>query len=158
MVFLVVMMWMWELGHKEGWMLKNWCFWSEMLEKTLESPLDCKEIKPVNPQGNQSCIFIRRIDAEAKAPILWAPNVKSPLIRKDPNAGKDWRQEEKGMTEDEMVGWHHWFNGHALEQAPGDGKGHWSLVCWTPWGCKESDITSDWTKTTNYQCFGVLVC
>ena len=104
--------WMWELDYKEGWALKNWCFWTVVLEKTLESPLDCKEIQPVHPKGNQSCLFIGRIDIEAETPILWPPNVKSWLIWKDPDAGKDWGQEEKGMTEDEMVGWHHWLNGH----------------------------------------------
>ena len=99
--------WMWELDHKESWVLKNWCFWTVVLEKTLESPLDCIEIQPVHPKGNQSWIFIGRTDAKAEAPILWPPDVKSWLIGKDPDAGKDWRQEEKGMTEDEMVGWHH---------------------------------------------------
>ena len=101
---------MWELDHKEGWASENWCFWIMMLEKTLESPLESKEIKPVNPKGNQSWIFIGRTDAEA--PTLWPPDVKSCLIWKDPDAGKDWRQEEKGTTEDEMVGWHHRFNRH----------------------------------------------
>ena len=110
--------WMWEIilmmweDHKESWVPKNWCFWTVVLEKTLESPLDSKEIKPVHPQGNQSWIFIGRTDAEA--PVLWPPDVKSWLIGKDPDAGKDWRQEEKGTTEDEMVGWHHWLNGHEL--------------------------------------------
>ena len=102
----------WKLDYKEGWKLKNWCFWTVVLEKTLESPLNCKEIKPVNPKGNQSWISIGRTDAEAETPILWPPTVKSWLIWKDPDAGKDWRQEEKGMTEDEMVRWHHWLSGH----------------------------------------------
>ena len=102
-VFLVVI-WMWELDHKESWALKNWCFWTVVLEKTLENPLDCKELKPVNSKGNQPWIFIGRTDAEAGAPIFWPPDVKSQLIGKDPDAGKDWRQEEKGMTEDEIVG------------------------------------------------------
>ena len=110
---------MWELDHK-GWAPKNWCFWTVVLEKTLESPLDCKEIQPALPKGNQSWIFIGRTDAEAKAPILWPPDAKSQLIRKDPGAGKDWRQ-EKGTTEDEMVGQHYWLNGHEFEQSPGDG-------------------------------------
>ena len=101
---------MWELDHKEDWVVKNWCFWTAVLEKTLESPLDCKEIKPVNSKGNQPWIFIASTDTEA--PILWPPDVKWQLIRKDPDAGKDSRQEEKGMTEDEMVGWHHRLNGH----------------------------------------------
>ena len=107
--------WMWELEHKQGWVSKNWCFWTVMLEKTLESPLGCKEIKLVNPKGNQTWIFIGRTDAVAEAPILWPPDTKSWLIGKDPDAGKDWRQEEKGMTEDEMVGWHHRLNGHEFE-------------------------------------------
>ena len=99
---------MWELDYKESWELKNWCFWTVVLEKTLESPLDCKEIQRVHPKGDQSWILILRTDTEAEAPILWPPDVKNWLIRKDPDAGKDWRQEEKGMIEDEMVGWHHW--------------------------------------------------
>ena len=108
--------WMWELDYKEIWVPKNWCFWTVVLEKSLESPLDCKEIKPVNPKGNQSWIFIEKTDAEAEYPILWPPDVKSWLIAKDPDAGKDWRKEEKGMTEDEMVGWHHWLNGQSLSK------------------------------------------
>ena len=107
--------WMWELDYKESWAPKNWCFWTVVLEKTLESPLDCKEIQPVHPKGNQSWIFIGRTDAEAEAPILWPPDAKSWLIWKDPDAGKDWRQEEKGMTEDKMVGWHYWLDGHEFE-------------------------------------------
>ena len=99
--------WMWELDYKESWAPKNWCFWTVVLEKTLESPLDCKEIKPVHPKGDQSWVFIGRTDAEAETPILWPPDAKSWLIWKDPDVGKDWRQEEKGTTEDEMVGWHH---------------------------------------------------
>ena len=111
--------WMWELNHNESWMLKNWCLWTVVLEKTLESSLD---FKPVNPQGNQSWIFITRIDAEAEAPILWPPDVKSWLIGKDPDTGRDWGQEEKGTTEDEMAGWHHRLNGHEFEQdSGGDG-------------------------------------
>ena len=107
--------WMWELEYKENWAVKNWCFWTVVLEKTFESPLDCKEIQPANPKGNQSWIFIGRTDAEAETPILWPPDVKNWLIWKDLDAGKDWRQEEKGRTEDEMVGWHHWHNGHEFE-------------------------------------------
>ena len=107
--------WMWELDYKESWVPKNWCFWTVVLEKTLESPLDCKEIQPDHPKGNQSWIFIGRIDAEADTPVLWVPDVKSWLIGKDTDAGKDWRQEDKGTTEDEMVGWHHWLNGHEFE-------------------------------------------
>ena len=111
--------WMWELDYKESWALKNWCFWTVVLEKNLESPFDCKEIKPVNSQGNQSWIFIERTDAEAETPILWPPKVKNWLTGKDPDAGKDWRQEEKGTTEDEIAGWHHQLDGHVFEQALG---------------------------------------
>ena len=118
--------WMWNLDHKECWALKNWCFWTVVLVKTLESPLDCKEIKPVNPKGNQSWIVIGRTEAEA--PILRPLDAKSWLIGKDPDAGKDWMQEEKGTTEDKMAGWHHWLNEHEFEQAPGDGDGQGCLV------------------------------
>jgi len=107
--------WMWEPDYKESWALKNWCFWTVVLEQTLESPLDCKEIQPVHPKGNQSWIFIGRTDVEAETPILWPPAGKNWLIGKDPDAGKDWRQEEKGMTEDEMVVWHHWLNRYEFE-------------------------------------------
>ena len=107
--------WMWELGHKEGWVLKNWCFWTVVFEKTLKNPLDCKEIQPVHPNGDQFWVFIGRNDAEAETPILWPPDVKNWLIWKDPHAGKDWRQEEQVMTEDEIAGWHHWLNGHEFE-------------------------------------------
>ena len=110
---------MWELDNKESWALKNWCFWTVVLEKTLEGPLDCKEIKPVNPKGSQSWIFIERTDAEVEALIFWSSDARSWLIGKDPDAGKDWGQEEKGMTEDEMVGWYHQLDGHEFEQAPG---------------------------------------
>ena len=132
---------MWELDHKEGWELKNWCFWTVVLEKTLESPLDFKEIQPGHPKGNQSWIFIGRTGTEAEAPILRPPDVKNWLIWKDPDAGKDWRQEEKGMTEDEMVGWHPWLNGHEFEHSPGDSKGQGSLACCSLWGHKESDTS-----------------
>ena len=111
----------WTIKKAEG--VKNWCFWTVVLEKTLESPLDCKGIKLDNPKGNQSWILIRRTDAETEAPILWSPDAKNQLIRKDPDAGKDWRQEEKGTTKDEMVGQHHWLNKHEFEQGPGDGEG-----------------------------------
>ena len=114
--------WMWELDYKESWVPKNSCFWTVVLEKTVESPLDCKEIKPVNPKGNWSWIFIGRTDAEAEAPLLWPPVAKIWFIEKHPDAGIDWRQEEKGMTEDEMVGWHHWLDGHEFEQVPGVGE------------------------------------
>ena len=137
---------MWELDHKEGWALMNWCFWNVVLEKTLECPLDSKEIKPVNPKGNKLWMFIGRTDAEA--PILWLSDGKSQLIRKDPNAGKDWRQEEKGMTEDEMVGWCHWLNGHELTQTPGDGDGQRGLACCSPWHRRESG--PDWATELNW--------
>ena len=130
--------WMWDLNRKEGWALKNRCFWI-VVEKTLESPLDCKEIKPLNPKENWSWIFIERIDAEA--PILWPPNVKSWLIGQDPDAGKNWRQKEKGATDDEMARWNHRLNGCEFEQTPGDGEGQGSLACSSPSGCKESDTT-----------------
>ena len=107
--------WMWELDYKESWVPKNWCFWTVALEKTLESPLDCKEIQPVNPKGDQSWIFIRRTDTEAETPNLWPPDANNWLLGKDPDAGKDWRWAEKGMTEDEMVGCHHWLDGHEFE-------------------------------------------
>ena len=129
----------WELDHKEGWALKNWCVWAVVLEKTLESPLDSKEIKPVNSKGNQPWMFIRRTDAEAS--VLWPPGVKSQLAGKDPDAGKDWGQEEKGASEDKMVRKHHWLSGHELEQTPGDSEGQGNLACWSPWGQKELDTT-----------------
>ena len=140
--------WMWELDHKEGWVPKNWCFWTVVLEKTRESPLNCKEIQPVNPKGNQLWIFIQkdlnasgRTDAEAEVPILWPSDAKNWFIGKDPDTGKDWRQEEKEITEDEMIGWHHWLNGCKFEQALEDGDGQQSLACCSPWGLKELDMT-----------------
>ena len=111
--------WMWELDCEESWALKNGCFWTVVLEKTLESPLDCKEIQPVHPKGDQSWVFIGRTDAVAETPVLWPPHAKNWLIGKDPDAGRDWGQEEKGTTEDEMVGWHHWLNGHEFEYTLG---------------------------------------
>ena len=141
MVFPSSSVQVWELDHKEGWVLKNWCFWIAVLEKTLESPLDLKEIKPVNPKGNQSWIFIGRSDAEAEAPIFWPPDAKSWLTGKDPDVGKDWGQEEKGETEDEMIGWHYWHNRHEFEQIPGDREGQGSQVCRSPWGRKQQDTT-----------------
>ena len=122
--------WMWELDHKEFWTQKNWCFWTVVLEKTLESPLDCKEIQPVHPKGDQSWVFIGRTDAEVEAPILWPPDGKNWFIRKNPDAGKDWRQEEKGTTEDEMVGCHHRLDGHEFEQALGDTTGVKDREAW----------------------------
>ena len=132
---------MWELDCEESWALKNWYFWTVVLEKTLESPLDCKEIQPVKYKGNQSWIFIERTDAEAETPILWPPDAKNWLIWKDPDAGKDWRWEEKGMTEDEMVGWHHRLNGHSLSKLRELVMGQGGLAYCSPWDCKESDMT-----------------
>ena len=145
---------MWELDHKESWEPKNWCFWTVVLEKTLENSLDCKEILPVNPKGNQSWIFIERTDADGEAPILWPPYMKSWLVRKDYDAGKDWRQKEKGTTEDEMVGWHHRMDGHEFEQTPGDGEGQESLACCSLWGHTESDRTVQLNNSNN----GLPVC
>ena len=141
--------WMWELDCEESWALKNWCFWTLVLEKTLESPLDCKEIQTVHSKGGQPWVFIGRTDVEAETPILWPPDVKSWLIWKDPDAGKDWGQ-EKGMKEDEMAGWHHWLNGHGFGWTLGVGDGQGSLVCCSPWGCKDSDVTElmNWTEVS----------
>ena len=133
---------MWELDHNESWAPKNQCFSTVVLEKTLESPLDCKEIQPVHPKGDQPWIVIRGTDTEAETPVLWPPHAKSWLTGKDPDAGRDWRQEEKGTTEDEMAGWHHWLNGHEFEQALGDSEGHGSLVCCSPWDRKQD--TTEW--------------
>ena len=145
---------MWELEHKESWVPKNWCFWTVVLEKTLESPLGCKEIQPVHPKGNQSWILIGRTDAEAETPILWPHDAKSWFIGKDPDAGKDWRQEKKGMTEDEMVGWHHWLNGHESEQATGIGDWQRSLVCCSSWVHKGSNRT-EWLNWTELNWMGM---
>ena len=131
----------WELDYKESWVLKNCCFWTVVLEKTLESPLDCKEIQPVHPKGDQTWIFIGRTDAEAETPILLPPVVKNWLIGKDPDAGEDRRQKKKGMTEDEMVGWHHQLDEHEFEQALEVGNGQGGLVFYSPWGHRESDRT-----------------
>ena len=140
---------MWELDYKESWALKNWCFWTVVLEKILDSPLDCKEIKPVNPKGNQIWIFNGRSDAEAEAPILWSPDAKNWVIWKDPDAEKVWRQEEKGITEEEMVEWHHRLDGHEFEQASGVSDRHGNLACCSPWGLKALDTTEwqlNWTE------------
>ena len=138
---------MWELDCEESWALKNWCFWTVVLEKTLQSPLDCKEIQPVHSKGDQSWVFFGRNDAKAKTPVLWPPPAKSLLIGKDSDAGRDWRQEEKGTTEDEMAGWHHWLNEHESEWTPGDGDGQGSLACYNSWGHKGSD-TTEWLNRT----------
>ena len=138
--------WMWELDYKESWVQKNWCFWTVVLEKTLESPLDYKEIQPVHPKGDQSWVFIGRTDVEAETSILWPPDVKIWLIWKDPDARKDWGQEEKGMTEDEMVGWHHWLDGPGFGWTPGVGDGQGGLVCCSSWGRKSRTRLSNWTE------------
>ena len=137
-----------ELDYKESWAQKNWCFWTVVLEKTLESPLDCKEIQPVHPKGDQSWMSIGRTDAEAETPILWPPEAKSWLIEKDPDGGKDWGQEEKGVTEAEMVGRHHRLNEHEFEQTQGDSEGQGSLACCSSWDRKELDTNEwlDWTE------------
>ena len=133
--------WMWQLDHKEGWVPKNWCFQTVVLEKTLKRPLDSTEFKPVRPKGNQPWIFIGKTGVEAEASILWPPDVKSWLIGKDCNAGKDWRKEEKGAAGDEMVGRHHWPNGRKFEQAPGDSEGQGNLAFCSSRGHKEWDMT-----------------
>ena len=152
---------MWELDYKESWVSKNWCFWTVVLEKTLQSPLDCKEIQLVIPKGNQSWIFIRRTDAKAETSILWPPDVKNQLVGKDPDAGKDWRQEEKGTTEDEMVEWLHDsmdISLSKLQELVMD-REVWHAVV-HPWGSKESDTTErlKWTDgfCTQYLPFGYL--
>ena len=139
--------WMWELDNEESWALKNWCFWTVVLEKTLESPLDCKEVQPVHPKGDQSWVFIGRTDGEAETPILWPPDVKSWLIWKDCDAGKDWGQEEKGMTEDEMVGWQHRLNGHEFGWTPRVGDGQGGLACFGSWSRK---VRYDWATELNW--------
>ena len=148
---------MWEVDYKESWVPKNWCFWTVVLEKTLESPLGCKANKPVNPKGNQSWIFTEKTDAEAETPIVWPPDVKNRLTGKDPGSGKDWRQEEKGTTEDEMVGWHHWLGGQEFEQAPGVGDGQGSLVC-----CMQSmgsqRVRHDWGTEANRTRGDLVTC
>ena len=139
-----------DLDYKESWASKNWCFWTVGLEKTLEIPLDCKEIQPVHPKGDRSWIFIGKTDADAGTPILWPPEAKSWLIWKDPDAGKDWRWEENGTTENEMVGWHHRLNGHEFGWRPGVGDGQAGLASCGSWGCNESHMTEqlNWTELT----------
>ena len=141
--------WMWELDYKERWTPKNWCFWTVVLEKTLESPLDCKEIQPVHPK-DQSWVFIGRTDVEAETPILWPPHAKSWLIGKDSDAGRDWGQEEKGTTEDEMAGWHQQLNGYEFEWTSGAGDGQGGLACCDSW-VAESD-TTEWLNWTELNC------
>ena len=137
---------MWELECKESWVLKNWCFWTVVLEKTLESPLNCKEIQPVHPKGDQTWVSFGRTDVEAETPILWPHDAKSWLIWKDPDAGKDWGQEEKGTTEDEMVGWHHRLERHGFGWTPGVGDGQGGLVCVVHGVAKNWTWLSDWTE------------
>ena len=148
-VFPVVMYGCESWTHmEESWAPENWCFWTVVLEKTLESPLDCKEIQPVHPKGDQSWMFFGRNDAKAETPVLWPPHAKSRLIGKDSDAGRDWGQEKKGTTEDEMAGWHHWLDGHESEWTPGVGDGQGGLACCNSWGHKESDTTEllNWTE------------
>ena len=144
--------WMWELDCEESWALKNWYFSTVVLEKTLESPLDCKEIQPVHSKGDQPWDFFGRTDAKAETPVLWPPHTKSWLIGKDSDAGKDWGQEEKGATEVEMAGWHHWLDGRESGWTPGVGDGQRGLACCDSWGCKESDTTEwpNWTELNVY--------
>ena len=142
---------MWELDCEESWAPKNWCFWTVVLEKTVESPLDCKEIQPVHSKGDQSWVFFGRTDAKAETPILWPPHAKSWLIGKDSDAGRDWRQEEKGMTEDEIAGWHHWLDGHEFGWTLGVGDGQGGLACCNSWGRKSRTWLSDWTELKDNQ-------
>jgi len=141
---------MWELDCEESWVPKNWCFWTVVLEKTLQSPLDCKEIQPVHPKGDQSWVFIERTDAESETPILWPPHEKYWLISKDSDAGRDWGQEEKGTTEDQMAGWHYRLDAHEFEWTPGVGDGRGGLACCDSSGCKELEMTEqlNWTELT----------
>ena len=144
--------WMWESDYKESWAQKNWYFWTMVLEKALESPLDCKEIQPVHPKGDQSWVFIARSDVEAETPILWPLDVKNWLIWKYPDAGKDWGQEEKGTTEDEMVGWHHRHDEHGFGWTPGVGVGQGGLVYCNSYGVSKSQTwLSNWTELNSYQ-------
>ena len=140
--------WMWELDCEESWVPKSWCFWTVVLEKTPESPLDCKEIQPVHSEGDQPWVFFGRTDAKAETPVLWPPHAKSWLVGKDSDAGRDWGQEEKGMTEDEMAGYHHGLDGRECEWSLGAGDGQGGLVCYKSWGHKESDTTEqlNWTE------------
>ena len=166
---------MWELDCEEGWVPKNWCFWTVVLEKTLESPLDCKEIQLVHPKRDQSWVFIGGTDVEAETPILWPPDAESWLIWKDPDAGKDWELEEEGMTEDDMVGWHHRHNEHGFGWTPGVGDRQGGLACCGSWARKELDTTEllNWTErgciwkwycrkrqesTKFYYCFCPFLC
>ena len=143
---------MWELDCEEGWALKNWSFWTVVLEKTLESPLDCKEIQPVHSEGNQPWDFFGGNDAKAETPVLWPPHVKSWVIGKDSDTGRDWGQEEEGTTEDEMAGWRHWLDTHEFRWTLGIGDGQGGLACCYSWGHKESDTTErlKWTELNHW--------
>ena len=141
-----------ELDCEESWAPKNWCFWTVVLEKTLESPLDCKEIQPVHPKEDQTWVLFGRNDAKAETLVLWLPHAKSWLIGKDSDAGRDWGQEEKGMTEDEMAGWHHRLNGHESGWTLGVGDGQGGLACCNSWGSKESDMTERLIWTIELYC------
>ena len=146
---------MWELDCEEGWAPKNWCFWTVVLEKTLESSLDCKEVQPVHPKGDQSWLFIGRTDAKAETPVVWPPHAMSWLTGKDSDAGRDWGQEEKGTREDEMARWHHQLDGYEFEWTPGVGDGQGGLACCNSWGCKLSETTErlNWTEL-NWMIYG----
>ena len=152
MVFSSGHVWMWELDCEESWLPKNWCFWTAVLEKTLESPLTARRFnQSVHPKGDQSWVFIGRTDAVAETPILWPPDAKSWLTGKDPGAGRDWGQEKEGMTEDEMAGWHHRLDGHEFESTPGDGDGQGGLAYCNSWGRKESETTERLNWTEGYE-------
>ena len=148
---------MWELNCEESWVPKNWCFWTVVLEKTPESPLDCKDIHPVHSKGDRSWVFFGRSDAEAETPVLWPPHAKGWLIGKDCDAGRDWGQEEHGTTEDEMTGWHHWLDGRESEWTLGVGDGQGGLECCDSWGRKQSD-TTEWLNWTEGILFSVNGC
>ena len=149
---------MWELDYKENWAPKNWCFWTMVLEKTLESPLDCKEIQPVHHKGDQSWVFTGRTDVEAETPVLWPPDANKWLIWKDPDARKDWRQEENGMTEDEMARWHHRLDRPDFERTPWVGDGQGGLACYDSWVHIESDMTEQLNCTDlTYGIFDLLI-
>ena len=147
---------MWELYYKESWALNNWCFWTVVLEKTIESPLDCREIQPVYSKGDQSSVFIGRTDAKAETPVLWPSHEKSWLIGKHSDARRDWGQEEKGTTEDEMAGWRHWLDGRESEWTLGVGDGQGGLACCDSWGHKDSE-TTDWTKLNWTEMYSTFV-
>ena len=149
--------WMWELDCEESWVPKNWCFWTVVLEKTLESPLDCKDIQPVHPKGDHPWVFFGRTDAEAETPILWPCHAKSWLIGKDPDVGRDWGQEEKGTTQDEMAGWHHQLDGHEFQWTLGAGDGQGGLACCNSWVRKELD-TTEWLNWTELMIKKVYLC